>query len=346
MAKIVKLGHKSATEAFAILDDSLNSHAEWRNTIDSAPRVTPGDQLVIEWDEMFSIGIGDPRVAIYKNLPPGNFTFHVRALDIMGVPTGDEISIAVRVPLPFWKTYWFWGGVFTIIVVLATIIGRYIILHKIRAEMLHLEKQHMLEQERMRIARDIHDDLGARVTQISLVSGMARANPINLEVACENFDQISKMSRDLVTALYETVWVVNPENDNLNELGTYLFQMVKKSCERTPCSCRFYIQDLPREIVVASQTRHNICMAVKEAINNIKKHAGASKIIVKLVFTNLILTISIEDDGCGFQPANIVAGSGLKNLKQRLKDIGGTCRIESRPGQGTTIEMQLKIEPA
>ncbi len=348
MAKIVKIGHAPETEAFAILDDSVIGHAEWHNTFNSAPKVAPGDQLVIEWNEMFSIGVDDDRehVAIYNSLPPGNFQFHVEAVDVMGVPTGDEMSIAVRVPQPFWKTFWFWGVVVTIIVTLALVVGRYIILRKIRSEMLRLEKQHMLERERMRIARDIHDDLGARVTQISLVSSMARSNSTNLEESRENFDQISEMSRDLVTALYETVWAVNPENDNLNELGTYIFQMVNKLCERTNCRCRFNIQDLPREIIVSSQIRHNICMAVKEAIHNIKKHAKATEITVNMSFADLNLTISIQDDGCGFKPDDIVTGHGLQNFKQRLKDIGGTCRIESRPGQGTTIEMQLKIVPA
>jgi signal transduction histidine kinase len=346
MAKIVKLGHEPVTKAFAILDDSLISHAEWHNTVAAAPRVTPGDQLMIEWNEMFSIGVGNMRLAIYKSLPPGNFQFHVEAVDIMGVPTGDEASIAIRVPPPFWKTYWFWGGVFTIIAGLAIITGRYVVFRKMRLKMLQLEKRHMLEHERMRIARDIHDDWGARVTQISLVSAMARTNSTSLEQSRENFDQISEMARDLVTALYETVWAVNPENDNLNELGTYLFQMVNKLCERTSCRCRFYIRDLPREIIVSSQIRHNICMAVKEAINNIKKHARAAEITVNMEFTNLRLTISIQDNGCGFEPEGVIAGNGLKNLRQRLQDIGGTCRIESRPGQGTTVQLQLKIKPA
>jgi len=346
MAKIVKLGHEPVTQAFGILDDSLIGHAEWHNTMVSAPRVTPGDQLVVEWNEMFSIGVGNTRLAIYKSLPPGNFQFHVQAVDIMGVPTGDETSISIRVPLPFWKTYWFWGGMFTMMAALAIVIGRYAGLRKMRLKMLQLEKKHLLEHERMRIARDIHDDWGARVTQISLVSAMARTNSTSLEESRENFDRISEMARDLVTALYETVWAVNPENDNLNELGTYLFQMVNKLCERTSCRCRFYIQDLPRENIVPSQIRHNICMAVKEAINNIKKHARATEITVNMAFTNLSLTISIQDDGCGFEPAGIVAGNGLKNLKQRLQDIGGTCWIESRPGQGTTVQLQLKIKPA
>ena len=149
-----------------------------------------------------------------------------------------------------------------------------------RREMVRLKQQRALEQERLRIAHDIHDDLGARVTQISLLSAMAQDNPAFPEKARADFDKISKMSRELVSALYETVWAVNPENDNLDALGNYLCQMVKQLCERTPLRCRFHVLDLPHEVQVSSQTRHNISMAVKEAVHNIIKHAKASEVTI------------------------------------------------------------------
>ncbi|HEX7652046.1 MAG TPA: histidine kinase, partial [Verrucomicrobiae bacterium] len=225
------------------------------------------------------------------------------------------------------------------------VLGRYLILRKVRWQMMRLEMQNLLERERMRISRDIHDDLGARVTQISLVSAMASKSAQDPEQSRMNFNQITEMSRDLVAALYETVWAVNPENDNLNELGTYLFQMVNKLCERSACRCRFHIQDLPHEVVVPSQIRHNICMAVKEAVNNIKKHAGATELTVKMEYTGQVLTIAIADDGCGFELNDIAPGNGLNNLQSRLKEIGGICRIESRPGHGTMIHMRIEIKP-
>lgn len=345
MARVVRLGREPATPALAILDDSLISHAEWHNELATAPKVTAGDQLVIEWNEMYSIGVGDTRVVLYKTLPPGRYEFQAEAVDLMGARTGDELLLAVRVPLPFWKTYWFWGGIFVAVAVLAVLLGRYLTLRKVRGEMVRLEMQHLLEHERMRISRDIHDDLGARVTQISLVSAMARNHSHDPEQSRRNFDQISEMSRDLVAALYETVWAVNPENDNLNELGTYLFQMINKLCEQTTCRCRFYIQELPREVVVPSQIRHHICMAVKEATTNIKKHAHATEITVHVDFIGHVLTIVIQDDGCGFEPGEVVGGHGLKNLRRRLEEIGGICQISSAPGKGTTIKMQIGTKP-
>jgi signal transduction histidine kinase len=182
-----------------------------------------------------------------------------------------------------------------------------------------------------------------RLTQISLVSAMARAGPIIPEQARMDFDQITEMSRDLVAALYETVWAVNPENDNLNELGNYLFQMVNKFCESAQCRCRFHVVFLPREIMVPSRIRHDICLAVKEAVHNAIKHANASEITIRITFTDSMLTISIQDDGCGFQQTDSAIGSGLSNLKQRLKNIGGICTFESQTGHGTTVQLLLKI---
>lgn len=196
----------------------------------------------------------------------------------------------------------------------------------------------------MRIAHDIHDDLGARVTQISLLSAMAQDNPAFPEKARADFDKVSKMSRELVSALYETVWAVNPENDNLEALGNFLCQMVKQLCGQTQLRCRFHVMDLPHEVQVSSQTRHNISMAVKEAVHNIIKHAKATEVTIRMAFSDGVLDVSVHDDGCGFQPVDNISGNGLSNMKQRLHNIGGNCYVESLTGQGTTIRMRLQIK--
>ncbi len=209
--------------------------------------------------------------------------------------------------------------------------------------MVRLKQQRALEQERLRIAHDIHDDLGARVTQISLLSAMAQDNPALPDKARADFGKVSRMARELVSALYETVWAVNPENDNLEALGNYLCQMVKQLCERTPLRCRFHVQDLPHDVQLSSQTRHNISMAVKEAVHNIIKHARASEVTIRMAFTGGVLDVSVHDDGSGFQPSDNIPGNGLTNMKRRLQSIGGTCVVESGSRHGTTVRMHLAI---
>jgi signal transduction histidine kinase len=342
MAKVVKIGQEPQTKAFAILDDSKTSHAEWHNTFEIAPVVAPGQQLVVEWNEMFSMGAGTFHEAHYINLSPDNYKFHVAGLDVMGRPTGVQATVNIHVPQSFWRMSWFWGSsvVLTIIIIIAA--SRYFIWQRMQLHMAHLKQQNALEQERLRIAHDIHDDLGARVTQISLLSGLAQNDLSFSEKARAHFYKISNMSRDLVLALYETVWAVNPENDNVDALGNYLCQMVKQMCEQTPLRCRFHALGLPREIQISSQARHNISMAVKEAVHNVIKHANAAEITIRIVFSDNFLNISVEDNGKGFRPDATSAGNGLVNMRQRLANIGGQCSIESNPGQ-TTVQMRLKI---
>ena len=350
MARIVKFGQDPQTMAFAIVDDDLTSHGEWHNILELAPGVTPGDSLVVEWNEMYSIGLGSFHDANYNGLPAGNYTFQVQGLDVMGQPTGLEASVGISIPQPFWKTPWFWGLAVIVLTALSVGVSRYFVWHRMRLEMVRLKQQRALEQERLRIAHDIHDDLGARVTQISLLSAMAQKNPAFPEKARADFDKVSKMSRELVSALYETVWAVNPENDNLEALGNFLCQMVKQLCEQTQLRCRFHVQDLPHEVQVSSQTRHNISLAVKEAVHNIIKHAQATEVTIRMSFSDGSLDVAVHDDGCGFQPADKPAdnipGNGLSNMKQRLHNIGGNAFVESQSGQGTTVRMRLRIKPA
>jgi signal transduction histidine kinase len=346
MARIVKIGQDPQIKAFAILDVDKTSHGEWHNILESAPVVTPGDSLVVEWNEMYSMGAGTYHSAAYSGLSAGHYKFRVRGLDVMGMLTGEEASVEVFVPQPFWKSPWFWSLAVVAIAVMIIGASRYFVWHRMRREMARLKEQRALEQERLRIAHDIHDDLGARITQISLVSAMSQENTAFPEKARADFDKVSKMSRELVAALYETVWAVNPENDNLEALGNYLCQMVKQLCERTPLRLRFHVQDLPHEVQVSSSTRHNISLAVKEAVHNVIKHAKASEVTIRMVFNNSLLDISVHDDGSGFQRVDPIHGNGLTNMTQRLQQIGGTCVIESKPGQGTTVRLHLRIRPA
>jgi signal transduction histidine kinase len=345
IAKIVKFGQEPQNKAFAVVDEDPTSHGEWHNILESAPAVMPGDRLVVEWNEMYSMGSGNYHEATYGGLSAGMYKFRARGMDVMGKLTGAEASVDIFLPQPFWKTPWFWGVVVVAITVIMVGISRYFVWHRMRREMVRLKQQRALEQERLRIAHDIHDDLGARVTQISLLSAMAQDNSSFPEKARNDFDKISKMSRELVSALYETVWAVNPENDNLEAQGNYLCQMVNQLCERTPIRCRFHVLDLPNEVQVSSQTRHNINMAVKEAVHNVIKHAKASEVTIRMAFKDGLLDISIQDDGVGFRPDDTVGGNGLTNMKQRLANIGGSCFIDSKPGQGTTVRIRLIIKP-
>jgi signal transduction histidine kinase len=341
MAKVVGIGRNPATKALAIVDEDPFGHADWDSPKGSAPRVSPGEQLLLEWNEVYSMGMATDWDAMYRKLPEGNFRFCVAELTALGQPTGAQVSLGVRVPPPFWRTAWFWGVIAILLVGLSAATGRYLTWRRVRAGILRLRQERALEQERLRIAQDIHDDLGARITQISLLSGMSQNDPQLPEKARAAFDTISRMSRDLVGALYETVWTVNPENDNLEALGGYLCQMVNQLCQQAELRCRLHLCELPAGVQVSSHTRHHLTLAVKEAVHNVIKHAQASEIAVRVVWAEGELAVSIQDNGRGFSADSAPVGHGLSNMKRRLAELGGACAIESQVGRGTTVELRM-----
>lgn len=343
MARIVTIGPSPAQKAFAIFDEDAGSHAEWHNIMEAAPRVTPGERLLIEWNEAFSTGTSDLAVARYPGLREGSYRFEVTGADIFGNPVGAPVALSVRVPPLLWRTPWFWGVVSAGMFLIVMAGWRYIVWQRVRREMVRLKHERALENERLRIAQDLHDDFGARVTEISIASALASKKPNITATASADFDRISTMSRELVFALYETVWAVNPENDNLDALGNYLCQMINRLCEQAQLPCRLRMADLPKEIQVSSQTRHNIMMAVKEAVHNVIKHAQASEVTLSVDFSTGVLTIAVQDNGRGFQTVGDRTGNGLVNMKRRLADLGGHCEIQPNAPTGTNVLLRLQL---
>jgi len=344
MAKIVETGQSPKTKAFAIVDEDPFGHAEWHNTRQLAPSVSPNDRLVIEWNEMFSIGDSADHPAYYNTLAPGCYRFRVEEVTVLGKPTGVEATLAVRVPTAVWETPWFWAFLAAVGVGSGAMMVRYVVRQRMQRTMFRLRQEHALQLERLRIAQDIHDDLGSRVTQISLLSAMAQNDAAFSERARAQFDRISNMSRDLVSALYETVWAVNPENDNLDAMVNYLCEKFNEFCQQAKLRCRLHIPDLPDNVEVSSRTRHNISMAATEAMHNVIKHANASQVTVRITLVESVLTISIQDNGDGFQLACTASGNGLVNMKRRMEDIDGACAIESWPGRGTMVHLRFALE--
>jgi signal transduction histidine kinase len=159
----------------------------------------------------------------------------------------------------------------------------------------------------------------------------------------DEISQIKEMSRDLVSALYETVWAVNPEYDNLDALVNYLCQMAGQLCKQAQLQCRLSVSDVPTAIQVSSNVRHNLTMAMKESIHNIVRHSRASEVAIQIAVKCDSISVTIHDNGCGFDFEKCHPGNGLQNMKGRMVNIGGACLVESRPGSGTTVSLHLNL---
>ena len=208
----------------------------------------------------------------------------------------------------------------------------------------HTERQRALEEERARIARDLHDDLGATLTQIRFLSALESRDAQLPETTRNRMGQVSEKSREMVASLDEIVWAVNPANDSLPNLANYLCHFAEEFFRPTSIRCRLDVDDSLPAVSLTAELRHHLYLAVREALNNIAKHSQASEVWLRIHCQSPELGITIEDNGCGFtQPFTASAGEGLANMRQRLEKIGGRFECEALPGAGVICRLLLPI---
>jgi signal transduction histidine kinase len=211
-----------------------------------------------------------------------------------------------------------------------------------------IELKHAAEQERSRIARDLHDDLGSSLTEISLLASVSLpsvASPENGQPT-ERFGVIAGKARLLVNSLDVIVWAADPEEDEIQSFVDYLSGFAREFLMASGLACRFKIPIEFPPLTVDGRIRHGLLLAVKETLNNVVRHAQASEVEFGLNVVGNQIEISIEDDGRGFDVATVMRGNGLNNLQERLAGLGGTCEIASRSGAGTTVKILLPIQSA
>jgi ligand-binding sensor domain-containing protein/signal transduction histidine kinase len=290
---------------------------------------------------------GASRVACYNYLPPGHYRFEVVAHNGNSVWSATGAGVALTVRPQFWQTWWF------IALALAALSGsiagtvRLIEKRKARAQMQRLELERAMERERTRIARDIHDDLGARLTMISMLSDKAEREAHEGKTISEYVRDIQGAAREMFAQLDETVWAVNPHNDRLDRLAEYIIQYTERFFRHTPMRCRIKMSgDVPATTIAAEQ-RHNLFLAIKEALNNAARHSAAKDIQVEISFANGVLAVSVRDNGAGFAAGEGEApGHGLKNMRSRMENLGGHFELQTRPGQGTNIRLEFDTRSA
>ncbi len=204
------------------------------------------------------------------------------------------------------------------------------------------EHQRALAQERARIARDLHDDLGSTLTEITMLATFPTGSVAHGTLPGQ-LSRIAQRSRMLVHALDATVWAVDPGRDTLASLAHYLASYVEECLAEVQVACRVQIPNSFPDLVVPGQVRHQLLLAVKEALNNAVRHSSASHVIFSLRLPEHSLIITVTDNGRGFDPAVSFAGNGLQNLRNRLAELGGRGEIKSAPGQGTTVSLELPL---
>jgi signal transduction histidine kinase len=213
-----------------------------------------------------------------------------------------------------------------------------------------LEQEQAIERERTRIAQDIHDDIGASLTRISLLSQSTQQGQVPSPGVLE---QIYETTHVITRSMDEIVWAINPKFDDLESLVYYLTTFAQKFLSAAKLRFRLDAPDALPAVVLNTQVRHHVFLCCKEALNNIVKHAGASEVTLGVAVDADMLRIAIADNGVGrvaqdhakaadvFQ--RVLSGHGLQNMQQRMHELGGTCVLEPGSMQGTVIRFSIPL---
>ncbi len=282
---------------------------------------------------------GDNKVH-YSLLPPGNYTFQVKAANSRGIWNQTPARLSFTI-LPPWYNTWIFYLVCTLMA--ATLIYFIIkpyINRKLEKQKAVFEKKLAIDNERLRISSELHDDLGGGLSTIRLISEIVKNKTLD-EHASKQLNTISDSSRELVQRMNEIVWALNVNNDNLQSLFAYMRQYIAKTLDDAGIHCSFKMPAEVAEISISGNDRRNIFLMVKECIHNIMKHSKASEVEIEISLSDKI-SIHIHDNGIGFSNSeNDVVHFGINNLKQRAKELNGN--IEWQQLKGTSVKIEIPL---
>jgi signal transduction histidine kinase len=284
----------------------------------------------------------DLRLAFYTNLRPGAYRFRVQAANAHGIWNEEATALGFVIAPYVWETTGFYVSLATVItgIVLALHRQRMRALRRIQ-ELSHKEE---LTAEKTRIAADMHDELGAALTRIVTLGETAKVQVAKGLQSRATLDRITQAARDVTSRMSELIWVINPRHDTLDNLAVYLREQAAKQFEGLAIEAHFDIEPLPADCQISAIFRRNVMLVVTEALHNLVKHSGATKMRLRLAVESSELTIHIEDNGCGFAvESHAGAGNGLGNMRQRMADVGGSFDLVSAPGQGTRIRIRAPL---
>lgn len=289
--------------------------------------------------------VGGQRFASFDSLTPGRHSFRVIAANNDGVWNEAGASVAFTVLPFFWQTAWFRLAMGAALLGAVAWGVRFLSLIRVRRQLAAIDRQQAVDGERSRIARDMHDDVGSALTRLTLLSNQAAADASGGLPETPILRQVTQLSREILGMLDELVWTVNPRHDNTTGLVDYLCHHAGESFRNTGIRLRYSIAPGLAAIPVDSDVRHQVFLAFKESLTNILKHAGATEVWLRVGMHEGVLQIEVEDNGCGFDSGESgPAHEGLRNMRQRLTDVGGSCEITRCAGGGTKVVFLLPAE--
>lgn len=307
----------------------------------------------------------DQRSVNFANLAPGSYRFMVRALDAEGSASPRPAVVSFRVMPPFWRRWWFVSSVALVFVAAALAARRMFAVRRRERERaddaLRLSKEERLaelERVRKRIATDLHDDIGASLTQITVLSEVARQSLSREGFQSEQLGQISAVSNELVEAMSDIVWAINPKKDHLSDLVHRMRRFASDVFTSRGLRFTFDAPDAAHDTRLGASVRREVFLIFKESVNNVLKHANASVVAIEFRLEGGRLELSVSDDGRGFnssgsvtlsgeyEPTDGTGGNGLHSMRRRAAEMGGRFEVSSKSDAGTTVTLSLPVASA
>ncbi len=272
------------------------------------------------------------RYANYTYIPPGKYTFRVKGSNNDGVWNETGASVKIIITPPYWQTWWFRG------LIALAVIGFLVWLYNYRVSKL-LE----IERTRLRIARDLHDEVGSSLSSIALMSELMQDEPGLAEKAKRELQQIGATALNVVETMGDLVWTINPKYDKLENLLLRMKEFAGEMLAPKQISYSFHGPEHDVFQPLNMNFRHHLLLIYKEILHNIIKHAQAKHVDIFITKTDGVLTLKLADDGKGFDPSAVKNGNGLKNVQARAAELEGKIDIASQNGQGTVVTLTVKI---
>ena len=359
---IARLGVRLSPAPHPVLvlnDDDAINYGNW--SLGFGVPLQPGDRLTVEWQTAHSIGCSGPGGARYVALKPGTYTFRLAAFRSNGEATGEECTLPVVIVPALYRRTEFWLVLAAVAFVVALLSWRAVEVGRMRRRVAKMEREQALERERARIAKDLHDDIGANLSQISILTTLAGRQDAPVEERNGLAEEAAAVARQTIRSFDQIVWSINPRNDTVQSLVQYLCNSAEDLMASTGIRCQLNADGTFPELALSPQARWAVLMATKEALHNVIKHSGATRVEVRIGFADGVLEVAVEDDGRGIEEvatepsprlksvhpqvgeSRAAHGNGLRNMRQRMGEVGGECQIGNQPDGGVQVVIRLRV---
>lgn len=291
------------------------------------------------------IEIGSLTELSLTNLDPGLHTLKIKGGDSDGNWSAQAAVLPITVIPPFWMTFTFRASLILLFTFLIAGLSWGVTRQRYKARLRQLEYKLAVDQERLRISRDMHDNIGSKLTLIKMLR--EQLNSANAGILGTKLDTLTQVTTEIMRAMSEIVWALNPKNDSLENLAGFMVNYADSFCRKCEINFRVQAPEAFPEIIVPSPSRHHLLNILKEALNNAVRHSDCTVIYLQLSLDpdKFLFHINLRDNGTGFDPkhpANTF-GNGLTSMQDRIRECGGTLQLESIEGTGTEIRVSCPI---